>query len=453
MVAWLAFFLLLLFSLSWMTGVTFQFSECTSWPNFNMLARALAKGQLHLDETGVEDFSMVNGRAYLYSGPVPAILRLPVVLFHPEGIPTGFMIALFVAGTCIVFVLTLSLLVREDPHPSDRLIQTAFAGFIISNGTSLFMTAIPSFHHEAITAGMFFLSSSLYLFFKVRASSYRPNLTTALLMGTCLALCLGSRLSYAPSAAFLGLVTLWGMWKARPEGQQAQILPAAGIIVGITALGVGLLLAYNYARYGTLLDSGMQYQASNVFGEYFRAGNYFRYDHIPHNIWSFFFRVPRLNPDFPFIALPAYTMKVESLQFLPYLLLYRNELSASVFLLMPVLLSAFYPIAARLAGRDEPFMRSYGIVTVVFVLQVVPVAATVASTARYYYDFLPVLALAAYLGAIQMTRRRRFLGYLVSALVIASVVVSLTIPVHGILFYRDLIGFESPLRTLLLPNF
>ena len=445
------FLLLSLFYMCWMTGLTFRFSEIELWPNFNGLSRAFAKGQLHLDEKGLEDFSLVNGKAYLYSGPTPALLRLPVVLVHRDGIPTGFMIACFVAGVCVVFILTLSVLVRQGASHSNSPIRVVFAVLIIFNGISLFIVTIPSFHHEAIACGMFFLIASIYYFFKVRASSYRPSLTTAILMGTSFVLCLGSRLSYAPSIGFLGLLSAWGLFKSIRGDGRREALPAASAIGGIMLVGVGLLLAYNYARYGAFLDSGMQYQVSNVFGDYFRHGYYFRYDHIPYNIWSFFFRLPKLIPYFPFIELPAYLIKVESVQSLPYYLINGNELSSSVFVIMPVLLLAFYPLVARLVGSKEPFMRSYGIIMGVLILQALPVSATVSTTLRYYYDFLPVMALAAYLGAVQLSRRGPFFSGLVIALAVASVILSFTAPLHGIVFYRRLINYSSPLGPLLLP--
>ncbi len=41
---------------AWMTGFTFVFREPDLLPNYNMLAKAFAKGQLFIDETPPEDY-------------------------------------------------------------------------------------------------------------------------------------------------------------------------------------------------------------------------------------------------------------------------------------------------------------------------------------------------------------------------------------------------------------
>ncbi len=438
-----------MFYLVWHTGYSFTFSECELWPNYNSLARSFAKGQLELDQRGQEDYSLVNGKAYLYSGPVPALIRLPVTLYRPEGIPTGFMIACFTTGTVIIFYFLMGILIEETHPRSDDFVRAGFLLFMIFNGITLFINLVPSFHHEAISSGMFFLISSVYLLFKIQSQGFKASFHTAFFLGISIVLCLGSRLSFAPSVAFLLLVTAIGIFRSTTEKSGNAPLVTAATVFGVVCLGAVLLLAYNYARYGSPFETGMQYQASHVFGAYFRQGNYFRYDHIPYNLWSYFFRLPILSGDFPFIIFPVYIIKSETLQYLPYYLINANELVISIFFLMPVLLFAFYPCLMRFIGHQVFQTTAYTVLMILVVLQTIPVSATVAATARYYYDFFPILSLAAFLGAVQFGRRGPLQVVLVVSAVLASTVFSLALPVNGIAFYHHLIGYSSPMGLML----
>ena len=151
---------------AWTTWFTFVFREPDLLPNYNMLAKAFGKGQLFIDETPPEDYLDVNGKRYLYFGPLPALIRLPVWFLLGRGIPTGLMIALFCAGSAVLFSLIINefTLVGES---SDSLLKAVFIVLFIFNGYSLFMTLIPSIHHEAIAAAMFFLMFAFYLLAKM----------------------------------------------------------------------------------------------------------------------------------------------------------------------------------------------------------------------------------------------------------------------------------------------
>lgn len=445
----LVFFVVVsLFYTMWMTGGTFHFVECTSWPNYNSLARSLANGRLDLVETGVEDFVLMRGNAYLYSGPVPALLRLPFELLFHRGIPTGLMIVLFCAGVNVFFVLTLDLLAAGEPFRSGSRMKTIFTAVMMLNGVSLFMVLIPSFHHEAIASGMFFLTASLYFFFRTKQSRYCPTTGTAVLLGLSMALSMGSRLSYALSLGLLGVVLTAGTYRTwRSEGNTEPISRYV-IVLAITGVSAGLLLAYNYARYGSPFETGMTYQMSNIFADYYRQYACFRYDHIPHNLWSYFFRIPRVIMDFPFIALPAFTWTIDSIQFIPHHQLYRNELSVSMFSFMPILLLMFCPVVSRLRGTGEREMGDYWILFGVFSLQILTVSLVPSTTIRYYYDFIPVATLMAYLGGLQVSRFGSGASAAIVCLAVASIILGLALPFDGVLFYRQMAKCVPPLGNL-----
>ncbi len=446
----LVFVILCLFYTFWMTGGTFRFAECTGWPNHNMPARAYAKGQIHLDETGSEDYARVNGKAYMVTGPVPALLRLPFVLLFDRGVPTGLMIVLFCAGVNVLFIMMLPMIGEWDSTPSRSLIAVLFVVVMIFNGVSLFMVSVPSFHHETRASGMFFLMAAVYLLSRTRQGGYCTSLSIAGLLGLSLALSLGSRLSYAPAALFLGIVLAAGTFRAWRSERKTKPLMSLAVVTAIAGTAVILLLLQNYVCYGSFFDTGMNHLVSNLFGEYHREYGSLRYEHMPFNLWSFFFKMPLIVADFPFIALPVYTINVDSVQFLPYHLLYRNELSVSVFVLMPILLFMFVPVLCRLLGSQDEIGADYWVLFGLFALQVMVVSLVPITALRYYYDFVPFAVLMAYLGAVRSVRYSHRATVLIVCLAAVTLILGTAGPTYGVWFYGAMnVHAVRPLQGLL----
>ncbi|MEW6348522.1 MAG: hypothetical protein AB1646_05635 [Thermodesulfobacteriota bacterium] len=432
-----------------MTGFTFVFSECEMWPNYDQLAKAFAKGRLDLDVAPTEDHSVVNGRVYLYSGPVPALLRLPVVLLLGRGIPTGFMIAMFCAGVSVLSCLALNRLDTGDSRTGESSFKLMVGLVIVLNGYTLFLVTIPSFHHEAIAAAMFFLIAAISLVLRIRDQAHQRNVKLFIALGVMCALCLGSRLNYGLSIVFLGVLAGICAVKGAADRDKVRVCSSIAVMCAITLLGVMLLGLYNYERYGTFMDTGMQYQVSKVFGKYFREGNYFRYDHVPLNLWSYFCRIPDCFAHFPYIGLPVFTATMQSVQFMPYSLVYHNELAVSVFCMVPLGVLLAVPVACGLAGRRDPLDVVPWVACAVVFLQVLPLSLTVATAARYYVDFVPIVLMATYPAAVRMFRWRAQTRWVVGVLALVSLMVGLTLPVHGVLFYDDAMHYRSPWAPLI----
>ena len=201
----------------------------------------------------------VNGKRYLYFGPLPALIRLPVWLLLGRGIPTGLMIVLFCAGSAVLFALIINELTLVG-ESSDSLLKAVFIVLFTFNGYSLFMTLIPSIHHEAFAAAMLFLMSVFYLLAKTWGRGNVPTVTTAALIGLSLACCLASRATYVFYSAVIVIVLIVGRWsRAGYVLKRKEFVPMV-VIVGIVAATVGFLLAYNYARFGAPFDFGLKYQ-------------------------------------------------------------------------------------------------------------------------------------------------------------------------------------------------
>ena len=410
-----------------------------------MLAGAFLKGQLFIDETQVEDCAVFNGKTYMYAGPGPALLRIPLLKLFGTEIPTGLFTSLFTVGIALFFSLIIIQFADRTKHPSVAFAASLFVFTFCFNGYSVFMVTIPLFHHEAITAAMFFFMAGLFVVVRARREAYQVSAVEGALVGLAFAFCIASRIAYLPAVIVLMAVLFRGMLRrgtsASSRGKQIAV---TGVIGGIIAVAIGLLFAYNYARFGNTFEFGTTYLTS-WYEEYFLKGYYFRYDHIPYNVWSFFFRVPSVSPEFPFIGLPAYIVKVQSIALPQYILINVNELSVSVFTLMPMLVLFILPAVIAVQRKIVPDGKLYLLLMILLALQVVVISLTVAATARYYYDFLPIMMILCYQGALALIEHGERPRLLLGLLVGFSIVVSQALPLNAIHFYLTFIHYQSPL--------
>lgn len=429
---------------AWMTGFTFVFSECAIFPNYNMLAKALLKGQLFIDETPPVDSVIVAGRRYLYSGPVPALFHMPSLLLFNRSTPTGFIIAMLCAGVSVLYAMILRELTPRNDMRKLYGLRLCFVGTFVLSGFSLLMVTIPSFHHEAISSAAFFLMAALYLLIRARGQGYRISIMETILAGLAVSLCIGSRFSYAISAAIVGSIFLAGMARNSDHIPKGEIIRTVVLGSGVILISGALLLFYNHARFGSYGEFGLKFLTS-TYQEYFIQGNFLRYDHLPYNLWSIFWRIPQFSPHFPYLILPAFILKVQSVGLMPYFLVNVNELSTSVFCLMPIVLLSVVPLLASWRNPDSFRLTTYLIFSVVFAVQCLTVSLTLASTARYYYDFLPVMMVMSYLGALWIQEHGTRPTIMIGSLAALSIILSFSVPMNALNLYAHFIDYKSPL--------
>lgn len=223
-----------------------------------------------------------------------------------------------------------------------------------------------------------------------------------------------------------------------------SFLPSA-IIIGTMVSAVTLLMAYNYARFGSPIEFGMKHLVS-MYSEYLRQGNFFRYDHVPYNIWAYFFSLPLGDPYFPYVKLPFYILKVQSVSPEPYLLVHVNELCASVFCLMPVLLFCFVLAFTRPTAQPNSQPRAAGFLALLLVLQLAPLCIAMPAISRYCYDFLPIMMILAFQGIERVKDEFRFKNSMLVMISLVSVVFSFAVVVNCSRFYEPL--YRSPLLRL-----
>jgi len=419
-----------------MTGCTFSFQEVERFPNYQMLARAFAGGRLSIEEQPRVDVAVHEGKRYLYHGPVPAAIRAPLAALGIR-IPTGLMVALLCAAFCLVFWLVCEAAAPAD-RPDDRMIW-AFTALCAGNGLMLFMSVLPSIHHEAI------LWAALWLMLAVlgvlRTWRRGPTIGRGVWIGSTAGLAVGCRVSYLlPGLIVVGVFCWTAYRKRRPT---AVVAAAAPLLV------TGLLLAgYNEARFSSPTEFGVNHLAS-TYQDYIRDGHFWRLDHVPYNLWDNLCRLPDLGSRFPFLETGITLQEVSqrsATAAAPYRLIHVNELTTSLLILVPALWLAAGLLRCRGDASDARPAWLFGAVAAV---QMGLLSLTFASTARYQFDFAPYLMLLAFLGAIRIQTDSRAATRLVYALIAVSLVVGLYLPFNAVEQYEPFIGYHSPWLDIL----
>ena len=396
--------LALLFSLlAWTSNKGFH--ESRTFPNYGMLTSAIWGGGLDLDEHGLADQLNVDGRYYLYSGPAPALCRMLLAPLAPgRTVPTGIMNSIYSAGACIFFILCLNLVAPDGRGQTFRTLRIVFSVVIIANGFTLFMVSHPTFHNEAVCSAMCFLMASIFLLLKIQENNFKLPAYYSCLLGLTLALSFASRFSYVFSAAFIAAWFAKRLWAERSNISPKKIYLMLGPGFCILLLALGGMLLYNYARFGEFLEFGMKYQGS-MYRDYYQVNGFFRYDHIPHNIWALFFKIPEFSLEFPFMKLQSTITAAKTLfhgEKEIELLMVASEASASIFILAPITLFAVAPFFISGSGPDALTKKPIILLGGVFVLQIALIAMTVNTVTRFYFDFLPIMLLMSFLGAARM---------------------------------------------------
>jgi len=249
------------------------------------------------------DVSYANGKFYLYFGVTPVVTLLwPFKMITGTELPFPYALAVFILGA-FWMLAGLWTRVQRDLFPGASLLTRVggIAGLGICGGLPV-LARRANFWELPIAAGQFFLAAFL-------ASAYAALKTARpakwlVLAGVCLGFAIGARPTLVVGGAGMAVFVL--MLTRRHACGDAR--NAIGLFVrhclwaGVPlALLVGSLLAYNYARFGSPFEFGLNYQLTSV---YEAKARHFSLSYIPFNLRAYFWAWPEVSRYFPFLAQP-----------------------------------------------------------------------------------------------------------------------------------------------------
>lgn len=254
---------------------------------------------------GVEiymDLSLYQEKYYLYWGPVPALMLSGIYLFFPGRISDLYLALLFVSGVFAVQVLFLFTLWRRFFRHLPVLLL--YASILLSGLAGPLMLLrhwreCAKVYQVSITGGQFFFMSGLLL--ALTAISDSSISTKRLTLAAILwALAIGTRQVLAVPIGFLML--LLAGWHLQRNAwcfkKTVQILPAAlPLVFGFVCLGW-----YNWARFGSISETGFQYALAGDVNMQERSYALFSPVYILPNLYNYLLNPFVFTSKFPFVV-------------------------------------------------------------------------------------------------------------------------------------------------------
>lgn len=262
------------------------------------------------------DASLYKGQYYLYFGPAPALAAfLPWKLLTGMPMPHNLAGALFAVGGFIVSILLMILIVRGAE------IKGSFFTFIIGIimlglcNMVLPVLRLPFMYEVASLSAYIFSMFSLFFIFSFLLFDNR-KMIHLLIASLFYGLAIASRFSYVYGVVIF-LIPLWSFLDHQKVFSRSYFKKMAVFLMTVgmpLTVCVGLLLLYNYFRFGNFLEFGLRYQLGIVRPldyPFFSANNFWinNYVHLLSGIFingSFpFFHVQSLNiPEH--LTIPSY---------------------------------------------------------------------------------------------------------------------------------------------------
>jgi hypothetical protein len=391
------------------TKGSFRFQERPGFMNYGMLAEAFISGQLHLKQPVdperlrsrdpldpstpypfMFDAIIWNGKYYFQHEPLPGFLRAMVLSATGVALPTGAIVVSCALGV-FIFLGTLLCLIRRYYFPESPvwMLWYIWLSFALS-GIQLYIVSRPVVYHEAVAEGCFFVLAGCTLLVS-GLSSARRSFITPCLSGLCFAVAVACRafLVLYPVCFLLSFLAFSAL---RRESLAATIGWALSFAAPV-ALSIAGLFAYNYFRFGDCLDFGKYHVILPKYPDYLYisvGGNFFSWKHVPYHLYHYLLSFPSIVCKFPFLRYPYEAFWING----TYMI---KELVCSVFITMPILLLS---LPAPVLFRNLHIRDQLALIVIFFGVSSVAVLAVLSSffgaTARYFYDFTPILFVLAF---------------------------------------------------------
>lgn len=340
------------------------------------------------------DTSLYDGKYYVYFGTLPAIsIMLPYNLITRQYIGTNQVVLLFSVLSIIALgILTLEILKKYFPELKFK--YSAISILIMMFSTMIiWLNIAPRFYELVSVSGLFFAIVGVLLIIiseKDGKTSY-----VKILGGT---LCLALAVACRPTQLLTSLVAIPFLWKVLKNNIKKEKKEVVKLIlcVAIPYLIIGgLLMYYNYIRFGNILDFGTKYQLTVNDMLHLRM-SLFR---IPTGLLCDLFNLPVFTPEFPFIQGNSNIIN----NFMYY---YCEDIPAGVFILSPIAFMCFGIFNFYKKSENKELKNFVVSLILTGLLLVIVTSVKAGSTGRYFLDFAWMFVLAGIL--IFMTKIQNY---------------------------------------------
>jgi hypothetical protein len=237
------------------------------------LAQSFLKGHLYFDHvlTGLDDTAAYEGRYYWPLGPASALLLLPAVAVFGSKVEQGY----FQIAINLLILVLLFRIAGKITKNRNTAFWLAFA-YVFSTAY-LYVGLVPWSWYFAQVVGTVFLLLALNEFL------YRRRLY---LVGVYLAFAVTARINLVWAGIFFA-----GSLLLQAGTIRERVQPLVQLTLPVMA-ALGLLLLYNYLRFGSFLEFGYSYQLLAHEPVVNREHGLWSFVHFPANLFYFLFKGP-----------------------------------------------------------------------------------------------------------------------------------------------------------------
>ena len=246
------------------------------------------------------DFTLYNGKYYLYFGPVPALALLPFKFLGFGKINDQYLVFIFISGI-FIFQSLLIMEIRErfSPEIPVWLLSTCiiFGGLV---APLTWMLTEGRVYEASGAGGQFFFIMGLY--FAFTALKKDPISSRRLLISSISwVLAVGSRITQALPVGFVVLVLIFLVIRASFQTKSLSQAVCRIAAIGLPlAIGIGILGWYDWARFGSVFETGFSYQLTTTFLQQYSRVLFSPIYALP-NLYDYVAAPPKIDSLFPFL--------------------------------------------------------------------------------------------------------------------------------------------------------
>ncbi len=283
-----------------------HFAALIGWVNktrysyWNLLAGDFLKGRLYLlnPPANTHDLTQYNGRWYVPSPPVPAVIMMPLAyIFSAENISTMDFSIFFSAVNAVLLFLVL-----------EQFIQKQWLN--LSTSGTLWLVALAIFGTPHLWVGIsgrfWFVSQILTIAFLALAVLGALHSWSPFLLGLWVGLAIGTRPNGLMTLPFVFAITL-EIWKEKSGAVNIKRMVnwvfQASLPIGIIIIG---LFLYNYARFKDFSDFGyVTISGDPLIVHNAQTYGLFSPQYILFNLKVMFLYLPKIDLNGPWVILPS----------------------------------------------------------------------------------------------------------------------------------------------------
>jgi hypothetical protein len=385
---------------------------------YDSQAEHLLRGDPGVDVAAIRhEAIIVNGKVFMYFGPFPAFLRIPLNFIYPGGRGTWSRISGFCAAVIALFAFAglISQALRSSALSArwrNWLGNACLAGFALASPL-LFLLGNLSIYNEAVIWGFGWSLAALFFAYRSRNAEGRRITCSLLGFSVCAAAALLSRVTFGVPMLLIAPLLALGL----PPTKRVTRLTALVLPLGA---GLAFYLLLSHAKFGTLAGISFKDYINPAHREIAQTHGIFNLRRVPYSFEDYFsLRLPPIQSRPPFLRADRHFLSHPTLFSLPFSETYLSVSWCSGWLLVGAIIGMvflFWP------ARSDPFERC---VAAALFIQFICILSYICMAQRYTADLYPflIVGLLVFLrlsGATALHTRYAVIGLVGLSIVVNS---------------------------------